>query len=107
MGAPKAKENTPGHVAEIPKKHSGPSPDSDSGLLQGCVSLQSAPDLAQMGVGYAYSEARIKSNYLVACHRTKYSNILCAQQADPFPHAAKVLCIILYLSQTCPFSIAA
>ena len=38
MGAPKAKENTPRHVAEIPKKRSGSSPDSDSGLLQGCVS---------------------------------------------------------------------
>ena len=59
MGAPKAKENTPRHVAEIPKKRSGPSPDSDSGLLQGWVSLQSAPDLTQMGVGAAYSEVRI------------------------------------------------
>ena len=90
MGAPKAKENTPRHVAEIPKKRSGSSPDSDSGLLQGCVSLQSPPDLTQMGVGAAYSEARIKSNYLVACHRTKFKKILCLQPAGPFPHAAKV-----------------
>ena len=90
MGAPKAKENTPRHVAEIPKKRSGSSPDSDSGLLQGCVSLQSAPDLTQMGVGAAYSEARIKSNYLIACHRTKFSKILCVNKAHPFPHAAKV-----------------
>ena len=43
-----------------------------------------------MGVGYAYSEARIKSNYLLACHRTKFSKILCCKPADPFPHAAKV-----------------
>ena len=90
MGAPKAKENTPRHVAEIPKKRSGPSPDSDSGLLQGCVSLQSPPDLTQMGVGAAYSEVRIKSNYLVACHKTKFSKILCVNKAHPFPHAAKV-----------------
>ena len=40
-----------------------------------------------MGVGAAYSEARIKSNYLVACHRTKFSKILCCKPADPFPHA--------------------
>ena len=105
MGAPKAKENTPRHVAEIPKKRSGSSPDSDSGLLQGCVSLQSPPDLTQMGVGAAYSEARIKSNYLLACHRTKFSKILCAKPAYPFPHAAKVRSI--YVSRTCPFSIAA
>ena len=91
MGAPKAKENTPRHVAEIPKKRSGPSPDSDSGLLQGCMSLQSAPDLTQMGVGAAYSEARIKSNYLLACHRTKFSKILCCKPPDPFSHAAKVI----------------
>ena len=90
MGAPKAKENTPRHVAEIPKKCSGSSLDSDSGLLQGCVSLQSPPDLTQMGVGAAYSEARIKSNYLLACHRTKFSKILCLQLAGPLPHAAKV-----------------
>ena len=43
-----------------------------------------------MVVGVAYSEARIKSNYRLACHRTKFSKILCChcQQADPFPHAA-------------------
>ena len=93
MGAPKAKENTPRHVAEIPKKRSGPSPDSDSGLLQWCVSLQSPPDLTQMGVGAAYSETGIKSNYLRACHRTKLSKILCCKPAHPFPHAAKVISV--------------
>ena len=76
MGAPKAKENTPRHVAEISKKRSGPSPDSDSGLLQGCVSAYSPPDLTQMGVGAAYSETRIKSNYLCPYHKTKFSKIL-------------------------------
>ena len=94
MGAPKAKENTPGHVAEIPKKRSGSSPDSDSGLLQRCVSAYSPPDLTQMGVGHAYSEAGIKSNYLLACHRTKFSKILCCKPSDPFPHAAKVISIV-------------
>ena len=93
MGAPKAKENTPGHVAEIPKKRSGSSPDSDFGLLQWCVSLQSPPDLTQMGVGAAYSETGIKSNYLCRRHRTKLSKILCCKPSDPFPHAAKVIYI--------------
>ena len=66
MGAPKAKENTPGHVAETPKKRSGPSPDSDSGLLQGCVSLQSPPDLTQMGVGAAVRDFGIGRNGTMA-----------------------------------------
>ena len=93
MGAPKAKENTPGHVAEIPKKRSGSSPDSDFGLLQRCVSAYSPPDLTQMGVEHTYSEARIKSNYLLACHRTKFSKILCCKPAYPLPHAAKVISV--------------
>ena len=44
----------------------------------------------------AYSEARIKSNYLVACHRTKFKKILCLQPAGPLPHAAKVRYIHIY-----------
>ena len=43
-----------------------------------------------MGVGAAYSEAGIKSNYLRACHRTKLSKILCAKPVYSLPHAAKV-----------------
>ena len=39
---------------------------------------------------HIYSEAGIKSNYLRACHRTKFRKILCAKPVYPLPHAAKV-----------------
>ena len=53
MGAPQAKENTPGYVVDLPGKPQGSTPDTLLSLLQGCVSASSPPPMTQMGVWYA------------------------------------------------------
>ena len=57
---------------------------NEKSIAPGLISNRSDSD----GVGYAYSEVRIKPNYLPGRHRTKFSKILSLQQVGPFPHAA-------------------